>query len=64
MSPGPSDVKVHVRIEDKSIVVALAPQPREAGSFVFDPGIYPEGLRGRIEAKVHGEAVEVPFLFR
>jgi hypothetical protein len=64
MRPAPSDVKVQIGIEDKSTVVGLAPQPKEAGSFASDPGIYPDGLRGQIEARVNGEAIKVPFLFR
>jgi hypothetical protein len=64
MSEAPSDVKVHIGIDENGAVVALAPQPKEAGLFASEPGAYPEGFRGQIEAKVNGEPVKVPFLFR
>ena len=64
MSPPPGDVKVKIGVNDKGPVVALAPQPKEAGSFASEPGTYPEGFRGQIEAQVNGEAVKLPFLFR
>ena len=64
MSPAPIDVKVQLGIDDKSPAVALAPQPKEAGLFASEPGTYPEGFRGQIEAKVNGEPVKVPFMFR
>ncbi len=64
MSPAPGDVKVQVGTDDKAPAVALVPQPKEAGLFASEPGTYPEGLRGQVEAKVNGEAVKVPFMFR
>jgi hypothetical protein len=64
MAPPPTDVKVQIGVDDKSTVVALAPQPKEAGLFASEPGMYPDGFRGQIEAQVNGEAVKLPFLFR
>ena len=64
MTPAPSDVKVRVGIDDKDSVVALAPQPSDAGSFASEPGAYTKGFRGQIETRVNGEPVMVPFIFR
>lgn len=64
MSPPPSDVRVQVGIDDKSPAVELSPQPKEAGLFASEPGMYPDGFRGQVEAKVNGEPVKVPFMFR
>jgi hypothetical protein len=64
MSPAPSEVKVKIGTDDKGPGVALAPRPEEAGLFASEPGPYPEGFRGRIEAKVNGDSVQVPFMFR
>ena len=64
MSPAPSDVKVTIGTEEKASAVALAPQTSEAGLYASEPGPYPDGFRGQIEARVNGGPVTVPFLFR
>jgi hypothetical protein len=64
MTPAPSDVRVRLGTGDDGSVVALAPEPKEAGLFASEPGAYPEGFRGQIEAKVNGEPIKVQFLFR
>jgi len=64
MDPAPSEVRVKIGMQEKDSVVALAPQAREAGLYASESGPYPEGLRGELEAKLNGDPVRLPFLFR
>ena len=64
MSPAPTDVKVQLGVDEKTPPVVLAPEPKEAGLFASEPGMYPDGFRGQIEAKINGEPVKAPFLIR
>jgi hypothetical protein len=64
MNPGPTEVKVKVGTGEKSAVVDLSPQPKEAGKYASEPGTYPDGFNGQLDAKVNGEAVQVSFVLR
>ena len=64
MSPAPTDVKIQLGVNDKTPPVVLAPEPKEAGLFASEPGMYPDGFRGQIEAKINGEPVKAPFMIR
>jgi len=64
MSPGPTEVKVKVGTGEKSAVVDLSPQPKEAGKYASEPGTYPDGFNGQLDGKVNGEAVQVSFTLR
>jgi hypothetical protein len=64
MTPAPSEVKIKMGTDANSSSVALAPQPKDAALYASEPGPYSEGLRGELEAKINGDPVRVPFLFR
>jgi hypothetical protein len=67
MSPAPTDVTVKVGFGPESPAVPLSPRAKGADSpsgFASTPGPYPSGFRGQLSAKIGGEAVEAPFLFR
>ncbi len=64
MSPGPSEVKVKLGTDENNSVVVLSNQTKEPGLYASEPGPYPEGIRGQIEARFDGDPVPVPFLFR
>ena len=64
MSPAPSDVKVTIGTDEKSGRHLAGPGHEGGGVLVSEAGPYPDGFRGQIEAKVNGEPVQVPFLFR
>jgi hypothetical protein len=62
MNPAPTDVTMNVGAGADSPMVTLSPQP--SGGFASAPGQYPSGFRGRLKAKIGGEAVETPFMIR
>jgi hypothetical protein len=64
MSPGPSEVKVKVGTGEKSPVADLSPDPKAAGKYASEPGEYPDGFNGQLNAKVNGEDVQVSFVLR
>ena len=64
LSPGPSDVKVKVGTAEKSPVLDLSPLPKESGMFASEPGTFPDGFRGELDAKLSGESVQIPFTIR
>jgi len=64
LSPGPTEVKVKLGTGEKSPVVDLSPEPKEAGNYASEPGTYPEGFNGQLDAKVNGEAVQASFVLR
>jgi hypothetical protein len=64
LSPGPTEVKVKLGTGEKSPVVDLSPEPKEAGKYASEPGTYPEGFNGQLDAKVNGEAVQASFVLR
>jgi hypothetical protein len=64
MSPGPTEVKVKMGTAEKSPVVDLSPEPKEAGKYASEPGSYRDGFNGQLDAKVNGEAVQVSFVLR
>jgi hypothetical protein len=64
MSPGPSDVKVKLGTGEKGAVVDLSPDPKAAGKFASEPGTFPEGFNGQLDANVKGEAIQVSFSIR
>jgi hypothetical protein len=64
MSPPPTDVKLTIGAAGTGTVVALVPDPQEAGQFVSEPGTYPDELRGKIEFHVGGTPIQASFSFR
>ncbi len=64
LNPGPTEVKVKVGTGEKSPVVDLSPQPKESGKYASEPGNLPDGFKGELDAKVNGEAAQVPFVIR
>ena len=64
LSPSPSDVKVKVGTAEKSPVLDLLPSPKESGMFASEPGTFPDGFRGELDAKLSGESVQIPFTIR
>jgi hypothetical protein len=64
MSPGPSEVKVKVGTGEKSPVLNLSPLPKESGKYASEPGTFPDGFKGELDAKVNGEAVQTSFTIR
>jgi hypothetical protein len=66
MSPAPTDVKVKFGTGSDSPVVPLEPQAKagDGSGFASQPGFYPSGFRGQLEAKINGEPVEATFVVR
>jgi hypothetical protein len=65
MNPEPSDIKVTIGTDEKATAVKLALEDvKQAGRYASEPGPYPEGFRGELEARLNGETVKVPILFR
>jgi hypothetical protein len=64
MSPGPSEVKVKVGTGEKSPVLNLSPLPKESGKYASEPGTFPDGFKGELDAKFNGESVQTPFTIR
>ena len=65
----PSDVSVRVGTAATSPVVPLAADAKSSGPkagarFASQPGPYPSGFEGKLEAKVGGGSVAATFLFR
>jgi hypothetical protein len=64
MNPAPTDVKLTIGAAGTGTVVALVPDPKEAGQFVSEPGTYPDELRGKIEFHVDSTPIQASFSFR
>jgi hypothetical protein len=57
-------VKIKVGTGEKSPVLNLSPLPKESGKYVSEPGTFPDGFKGELDAKVNGEAVQASFMIR
>jgi hypothetical protein len=65
MSPAPTDVRVKLGTGLESPVVSLEAQSKTGESgFASQPGYYPSGFRGQLDAKINGEPVEAMFVVR
>jgi hypothetical protein len=64
LTPAPTDVKVKLGTGEKSAVVSLSPEPKAAGKYASEPGTYPDGFNGQLNAKVNGEDIQVSFVLR
>ncbi len=62
MNPAATDVTVKVGSGSNRSVVTLS--PKTSGGFASSPGSFPSGLRGQLNAKIGGEAVEAQFRIR
>jgi hypothetical protein len=64
LSPAPTDVKVKIGTAEKGTLVSLAPEAKAGGKYASEPGDFPDGFQGRLEANVNGEAVQAAFKLR
>jgi hypothetical protein len=64
LNPAPTEVKVTVGVAEGGSLVSLSREPKEAGKFESDPGIFPDGFRGQIDFQSDGKPVHATFMFR